>query len=804
MLARFARMSVGEIGWRGRAAARIAWDRIRAAHTAPAWDRRELAGALAADQRLDEARGLLRQGQWLLAHRRLAEHFASRPQRFPLAPSNRTSIVATIRDRYPDAPTDARARADRIVAGRYDLLGYRGLAFDAAGGATAAVDWTHDPVHGRRPPRRFWSRVPYLDPACGDHKIIWELNRHQHWLALGRAYWLTGDPRYRDRCVVELRSWLDANPPLTGINWASMLELGLRSLSWLWMLAFFAGDGERDESPWIVDLLLAIDRQLTQIERNLSYYFSPNTHLLGEALALYVAGRSLPELGQSPRREALGRRVLLGEIGRQIAPDGGHRELSTHYQRYTLDFYLLALIVARVTQDAAAGDFEPTVARLAGATRLLADDHGRLPHLGDDDGGALFPMAGRAPDDVRDSLAAAAALLGRPDLEIEPAPEETCWLLAHPGLAPCLSPPTRPVARARRSGALTDTGYYVSRSARGDHLVVDGGPHGYLNGGHAHADALSVSLAVAGVPLLVDPGTGSYTVDAALRDRLRSSQLHNTLVIDGRSQSTARGPFAWSHTANSRVRRWRTHDAFDYFEGEHDGYAPLQHRRHILMVLGDLLVVADLLRGPGHHTAAVHWHVDPRWTVTARGRVVSFARAGACCQFVVPNGQVERFVADRETGLGWHAPVYGRVKPLTSLRVTCRGNWPLWIAGVFGLHADNPIVDAEFVPVAAAAGSFEHAVALRIVRRHSTDVVALAEAAAGDERAAWRFDAFETDARLLFGRLVGDRLTRFALMDGSFMRKQSEPGSRFEMPHRLPEMHVDLQDAVLPAGVTMS
>jgi hypothetical protein len=642
--------------------------------------------------------------------------------------------------------------------------------------------------------------VPYLDPACGDHKIIWELNRHQHWLTLGRAYWLTDDSRYRDRFVSELTSWLDANPPLTGINWASMLELGFRSLSWLWALAFFSGDSSRDEQPWIVDLLLAIDRQLTQVERNLSYYFSPNTHLLGEALALYVAGRSLPELRRSPNREALGRRVLLAEIGRQIAPDGGHCELSTHYQRYTLDFYQLALIVARLSDDAAAADFEEAVARLACATRLLADDHGRLPHLGDDDGGALFPIAGRSPDDVRDSLAVAAALLDRPDLQIGTAPEESFWLLADPRLAPRRRH-AQAKAHNRGSGALTDTGYYVSRSPRGDHLVVDGGAHGYLNGGHAHADALSLSLTVAGIPFLVDPGTGAYTVDAALRDRLRSSHMHNTLVIDGRSQSTVRGPFSWGRTANSRVRRWRTHGAFDYFEGEHDGYAPLEHRRHILMLRGDLLVVADLVRGPGRHTAAVHWHVDPQWAVQARGHSVTFATDGASCQLVVPNGRVECFTADRESGFGWHAPVYGRVRPMTSLRVTYGGGWPLWTASVFGLNSEDPIVDAEFVPVAATAGALEHAVALRITREASTDFVALAESAPGHDGAIWRFDQFETDARMLFCRMAGPRLARFALMDGSLMRRQPEPAWRFEMPHRLPEIHVDLQGLGLPAGV---
>src|SRR5258706_2214910 len=127
---------------------------------------------------------------------------------------------------------------------------------------------------------------------------------------------------------------------------------------------------------------------------------------------------------------------------------------------------------------------------------MLAGDHGRLPNIGDDDGGSLFLMAGRAADDVRDSLAVAAALLGRPDLQIEAAPEEAYWLLAHPRLAAGLSRSTTPDLRTRRSGALTNTGYYVSRSARGDHLLIDGGPHGYLNGGHAHADAPAPALAV--------------------------------------------------------------------------------------------------------------------------------------------------------------------------------------------------------------------------------------------------------------------------------------------------------------------
>src|SRR5204863_10198161 len=125
-----------------------------------------------------------------------------------------------------------------------------------------------------------------------------------------------------------------------------------------------------DRQPWTVDLLLGLNRQLAHVERNLSYYFSPNTHLLGEALALYVTGQALPELAASPRRAELGRRILVDEIDRQIGDDGGHCERSTHYHRYALDFYTLALAVARITQDPVAATFEKVVGRLALVARL--------------------------------------------------------------------------------------------------------------------------------------------------------------------------------------------------------------------------------------------------------------------------------------------------------------------------------------------------------------------------------------------------------------------------------------------------
>jgi hypothetical protein len=787
-------MDAAEMLWRGRAAGRIAVDRARAAVQGSQWDREDLARRIGSGSGLATLQAALAARQWHTAHTILAAHFADGPQRFVIAPALRAPLTSRVLQEFPRAADEAAARADRVVDGEYDLLGYRGLRFDQGGGV---IDWHYDPAHMRRAPRRFWTSVPFLEPSCGDHKIIWELNRHQHWLVLGRAYWLTGNTVYRQVVLNQLASWLDANRPLVGINWASMLELALRSLSWIWALNFFAERVE-DRGAWLVDLLLALDRQLDQIERNLSLYFSPNTHLLGEALALYVAGRTLPLLAGSARRERIGRAVLVSEIEKQIGADGGHCERSTHYHRYTLDFYMLALAVARITGDAAAADFQAAVTRIAFAARLLADDRGRLPHIGDDDGGMAFPLTGRAADDIRDSLAAAAALVARPELRVGPAPEEAFWLLANPALTNGLdSSAAAPSLAITASDALPVTGYYVSRSAAGDHLVIDGGPHGYQNAGHAHADALSMTLSVRGIPVVEDPGTGSYTVDAALRDRLRSTPLHNTLTLDERSQSLPQGPFHWSHTADASVRRWRTNAGFDYFDGSHDGYRPLEHRRHVLALHGDLILVGDLVAGDRTvHRADVHWHLQRGWQVSLSSGGATLSRRGETIQMFAPHGVVEVFTGDAENGLGWQAPVYGRVEAAPTLRISHSGSAPLWTFTVFGVNPANEIIEVDTTPVWAEAGLLEHSVALRITRAASIDYWLIAEPFQEPNHRVWRVGEIETDARMLFCRTRQDgQITRVALVDGSIVTASGHRKLLVSLPRTVPDLHVDVDRA---------
>jgi len=333
--------------------------------------------------------------------------------------------------------------------------------------------------------------------------------------------------------------------------------------------------------------------------------------------------------------------------------------------------------------------------------------------------------------------------------------------------------------------------------------VVDGGPHGYQNAGHAHADALAMTLTVRGVPLLIDPGSGCYTIDLALRDRLRSTSLHNTIVVDDRSQSAPAGPFHWTRTADAVVARWRANDAFDYFDGSHDGYAPTVHRRRVFALHGDVVLVADLLDG-GAQRAALHWHLDPRWRVEiGPGGAVLTAGSDVVTLFVV-GAPLELLHADEATGLGWYSPVYGRLDATHTLR-TVRDDAisPCWFVTAIDLNRKNPILRVDSVPVWAEAGAIAHGTAVRLTRASSVDYLLVVEPQAR-RSGSWRVAELETDARLLYCRTGRDRrVTRLALVDGTFVRTPGRGGVQLTLPALAPDLHVDWsqEDAIRDSGL---
>ena len=546
----------------------------------------------------------------------------STPLPFFASLTSRDEMCAIIKQRFAADRHALLDSAERAITGRFDLLGFNDFSF------VDPIDWHLDPTTGKRTPLVHWSKIDYLDSnIAGDKKVIWELNRHSHFVTLGQAYWLTGDERFAEAFITQASAWMNANPPKLGINWASSLELSFRVIAWIWALHLFA-DSDRLNSRFTSRFFKYLIAQGRHIENYLSRFFSPNTHLTGEALGLFYLGAALPELGRARHWRELGLNILLEQLPIHIRPDGTYFEQSSYYHRYTADFYMHLIALARAARIELPAEVGARLSPALDHLMWITRPDGTTPLYGDDDGGRLIKLASRAPDDFRDTLGTGTALFGRGDWKqvAGEASVETLWLLGPDALSRYNQVASQEPAETSR--AFTAGGYFVVRdgwSRQSTFALIDCGPKGTAVCGHAHADALAFEFAAQGKTWLVDPGTFTYTSDAKLRDEFRTTQAHNTVTVDNQPQSIPAGPFAWKAVAGSLTREFVTDKTFDYFEGSHDGYMrlddPVSHSRSILFVkqsdgsaLPPMLIVRDSFDARDDHRYALRYHIAPNST----------------------------------------------------------------------------------------------------------------------------------------------------------------------------------------------
>jgi Heparinase II/III-like protein/Heparinase II/III N-terminus len=539
------------------------------------------------------------------------------------------TIARAIAQRDPQLPARFAERSDAAEGGWISLLGHDPL-------------WVGNPPHWHREamsaieaPRLHWSRIDHLDTGVvGDHKLLWELNRHQYLLAPAFCWLLEGETRRLALIESHLESWLADNPPRRGINWVSSLEVGLRAIAWCWLLWMLR------EAPWRADLrrrlALSLEAHARHIERYLSTYYSPNTHLTGEALALFYVGTLLPDSPHAPGWRRKGAAILESEIGRQVYADGVYFEQAAHYQRYTAEIYLHYLQLANATGWSVPDRTRDRLGRLLEVLCTLASSQGRIPLLGDDDGGQLWPLDHRAPDDVRALLLAGAVALERPELcaSVTPAsPSYAYWLCG-------IERTERLAARGARHPSFSDMyfacgGLAVLRDGwerQAAVAVIDAGPHGALSCGHSHADALTMTLALGPTALFIDRGTLTYS--GSERDLFRATLSHNTLEIDGISSVDPAGPFKWLAPIPPRAcgvvcSSTRFSGFLGTATGHLAGGRASMHRRRILHLRGGAWVIHDRGARAQARAGTLRWQLAPGLSATPLGAQSLAIRDGA-------------------------------------------------------------------------------------------------------------------------------------------------------------------------------
>lgn len=592
-----------------------------------------------------------------IAHRRLRRSYDTRVAAVsPVAGLRPWPLDLPRKDNLPGSLRQAGeqlvAEADEVMRGRVDILGSGPTEIGAG------VDWHRDFKSGYRWPELFFMdiEITRLDDDS-DAKVPWDLSRSHHVLTLARAARLTGHGRYAREVERQLASWLVANPPGIGINWAQPMEIALRAVNWVWILRTLEPDFPIEASlrEHVLASLQSHGRHVSMTLEGTPYLRS--NHYLSDILGLLVLGAVLDGDARAARWVSHARRAFEREMQAQVLDDGMSFEASVGYHGLAVEMFLLAWLTAAWRGVPLSSGYEARLHRMLSASRVLRHPDGRVPLFGDVDNGRVLPGSFARPASHDSILALGAAILGldRP-VDDEPSPE-VAWTL---GIDAWTQLARRPVDRTTVPRSLPDGGFYVLERAPWRAVVRCGDVGQNGNGGHSHNDLGSYEL-VRGARFVVDPGNYSYTFDPRARNAFRSTRAHNTVIIDGEEINPLPAElFRLPQFARPVVNAWREEDP-QLLAIEHDGYrrlagAPRHRRRFEVGADGSGLTIIDTINGTEAHRleSNVHLAPDVDVEVIAPGEFKLRHASGDQITLRLAGEGVTSAVRD-----GWVAPQYG-------------------------------------------------------------------------------------------------------------------------------------------------
>lgn len=717
------------------------------------------------------------------------------------------AVVAYILKRDEAYVKQIRRAADKLCEGRFVFFGKPVQYRDG-------VSWCADPISGKPWPMKFHTRVDIFggDTGCGDVKYVWELNRHQFLVTLGKAYCLTGDEKYAEHGLHLIEEWINSNPYKVGINWTSGLEVAIRGLSWCWACAFFKASKAltKDRKKAVV---LSLAQHGQWVAGHLSYFFSPYNHLIGEATALFVMGSVLPWLRSSECWRKRGWEILVRELPRQFFADGGTVEQATGYHHFTVGFYLQAFLRRKKLGVDIPSSLWQVFERCFEYSMYLTKPDGQMPMIGDGDEGKAFDLTQDNFWNVRPFLAIGAVLFGRGDMKMIAGalPTDVLWLVgpdawdAYQRLSD--SPPKS------TSKALRDSGYYIMRTGwdeQAHYASMDCGiiAHGVhedelVSAAHGHADALSLEVSSHGKSIIIDPGFYTYNGSVKWHRYFRETQGHNTVVADGHSQAEYRGRLKWSHGPAVQTHYWMSSNRYDYVEGEHRGYARfpgnIVHRRSLLFIKPDLWVVRDEVIGEGEHELDQLFHFAPvHVTYDKKKKSVLAKHATGEGVMLLPleydSVKLKLSTGGKEPGDGWIAVGYEQKVSAPLALFRRRAMLPVaFHTLIVPFHGTTPAVQARVLPGQSTRLNGEPTV-LTIQSGSIRDIVIFS---AMREVKSF-FEGWATDARMACWRLEpGGALICAGIVGGSYLKKNGEDVLTMQKPIQFGALMADEHDTTI-------
>ena len=357
--------------------------------------------------------------------------------------------------------------------------------------------WHRNVFTGHEYPVVHWTEISDADPEAGDIKDVWEVSRFTWVFLLARAWARTGEDRWPEAFWGGLESWMENNPPNTGVNWRCAQEASLRAMAAQFGLAVFGSHASMTPTRRrLAGQLLEATRQ--RVRPTVGYALSQrNNHALSELCFLLT-------LDPTDRRL---NRLLRECLADQFYADGSYSQQSLAYQRLAVHTLLWLDTVAEVEPRTKRSIDRALDASALFLSRIVDPVSSHAPNYGPNDGTLFLDLDSTARADFSPTL----ELLGSRD----DSSESTAWL------------GRRGTPRPSR---VSPTSTYITLTVDEVHVLMRCGSGRHRS---AHDDQLAVDVWMHGDNVVPDPGTYRYTATDPWGNALTGAEVHARPRVEG-------------------------------------------------------------------------------------------------------------------------------------------------------------------------------------------------------------------------------------------------------------------------------
>lgn len=426
--------------------------------------------------------------------------------------------------------------------------------------------------------KKKWYEIPDFNEELGDIKVIWEASRLTHFFYFTRAYMITEDSKYYNAFSDQLESWVKNNKYSYGANYKCGQECALRMINVLIAYSVFEKFGlvtDKDEK----NVKKIIEGSYKKILSNFFYAHKciKNNHTFSEISGLIIGAWCC----EDNKRMKKAYNLLDKEIRNQFLEDGGFKQYSFNYQRFTLQIIECIYKVSNKTKIKIKEN--DRVKNSIQIMYQIQSENGDIPNYGSNDGALIFPTTSCKYRDFRPVLNTTYALItGKRLYKPGIYDEELLWFGDKDYY--------QIDEIKRKSTQFNKSGFYILRNEN-SFLVT------YLQdykSRPAHMDQLHIDLWINNKNILCDGGTYSYA--SVEGDFLSKTKAHNVIQLDDKEQMDKISKFMvcnWTKRSKAKFNE-------NQFIGEVITQKGYRHLRNITQH-NDEYIIEDKVYGKGKY-----------------------------------------------------------------------------------------------------------------------------------------------------------------------------------------------------------